>query len=73
MGPTKPNGGCNETIQAPVFGDPEQVAIVTDNPWVITTQNDVRTVALKIATNDAINTWNMTALTALSTIVEDQF
>lgn len=66
-------GGANSTAQAPVFGDPEQVAIVTDNPWVITTQNDVRTVALKIATNDAINTWNMTALTALSTIVEDQF
>ena len=66
-------GGANSTAQPPIFGDPQTVKIITDNPWVTTTQNDVRTVALKISSNDAINTWNMTAMTFLSTIVEDQF
>jgi len=40
---------------------------------VTTTQNDVRTVALKFGSNDATNTWNLTAMTFLSTIVEDAF
>jgi len=66
-------GGANSTAQTPVFGDPTYVQIVTDNPWVTTTQNDVRTVALKIGSNDATNTWNLTAMTFLSTIVEDAF
>ena len=66
-------GGANSTAQTPVFGDPTFVQIVTDSPWVTTTQNDVRTVALKIGSNDATNTWNLTAMTFLSTIVEDAF
>jgi hypothetical protein len=66
-------GGANSTAQTPTFGDTEQCHIVTNDPWVTTTQNDVRTVALKFGTNDATNTWNMTAMTFLSTIVEDAF
>ena len=66
-------GGANSTAQTPIFGDPETVQIVTDNPWVTTTQNDVRTVALKISSSDATNTWNLTALTFLSNVIEDQF
>ena len=66
-------GGANSTAQPPVFGDTQTVAIVTDNPWVITNQNDVRTVALKVSSSDAINTWNITAMTFLSTVVEDSF
>ena len=66
-------GGANSTAQTPIFGDPETVQIVTDNPWVTTTQNDVRTIALKVSSNDATNTWNLTAMTFLSTIVEDAF
>jgi len=66
-------GGANSTAQTPVYGDTEQVHIVTNDPWVTTTQNDVRTVALKFGSNDATNTWNLTAMTFLSTIVEDAF
>ena len=66
-------GGANSTAQTPIFGDPETVQIVTDNPWVTTTQNDVRTIALKVSSNDATNTWNLTAMTFLSTVVEDAF
>jgi hypothetical protein len=66
-------GGANSTAQTPIYGDPETVQIVTDNPWVVTTQNDVRTVALKVGSNDATNTWNLTAMTLLSNVVEDSF
>jgi hypothetical protein len=66
-------GGASSVGQPPFFGDPEVVNIVTSDPWVTTTQNDVRTVALKISSTDTNNTWNMSAMTFLSTIVEDAF
>ena len=66
-------GGSSSVGQTPVFGETETVFVITDNPWVTTQQNDVRTVALKVASNDATSAWNMTAMTFLSTIVEDAF
>jgi len=66
-------GGASSVGQPPFFGDPEVVNIVTSDPWVTTTQNDVRTVALKISSTDANSTWNISAMTFLSTIVEDSF
>jgi len=66
-------GGASSVGQPPFFGDPEVVNIVTSNPWVTTTQNDVRTVALKISSIDTNSTWNISAMTFLSTIVEDSF
>jgi hypothetical protein len=66
-------GGASSVGQPPFFGDPEVVNIVTSDPWVTTTQNDVRTVALKISSTDTNSTWNMSAMTFLSTIVEDAF
>lgn len=66
-------GGASSVGQTPFFGDPEVVNIVTSNPWVTTTQNDVRTVALKISSTDTNSTWNISAMTFLSTIVEDSF
>jgi hypothetical protein len=47
--------------------------IVTDNPWVTTQQNAVRTVSLKVESNDATDTWNATAMNWQATIVEDAF
>ena len=66
-------GGASSVGQVPVFGENETVNVVTDNPWVTTQQNDVRTVALKIASNDSTSSWNLNAMTFLSTIVEDSF
>jgi hypothetical protein len=66
-------GGASSVGQTPVFGETETVFVITDNPWVTTQQNDVRTVALKIASNDATSAWNLNAMTFLSTIVEDAF
>ena len=66
-------GGANSTAQTPTYGQTGTVAIVTDNPWVTTQQNAVRTVSIKVQSNDATNTWNMTAMNWQASVVEDAF
>ena len=66
-------GGANSTAQTPVYGQTGAVDIVTDTPWVTTQQNNVRTVAVKVESNDAVNAWNVTALNFQATLVEDSF
>jgi hypothetical protein len=66
-------GGANSTQQTPVYGAAGTVSVDTDNPWVTTQQNSVRTVSVKVESNDATDTWNMTALNWQATIVEDAF
>jgi hypothetical protein len=66
-------GGANSTAQTPVYGQTGTVSIVTDNPWVTTQQQSVRTVSIKVESNDATNTWNLTAMNWQATVVEDAF
>ena len=66
-------GGANSTAQAAVYGQTGHTAVVTDSPWVTTQQNNVRTVSVKVESNDATDTWNLTALNWQATIVEDAF
>lgn len=66
-------GGANSTAQLPVYGQTGTTLIDTDTPWVTTQQNAVRTVAVKVESNDATNHWNMTALNWQATVVEDAF
>ena len=66
-------GGANSTAQDPVYGQTGNVSIVTDNPWVTTQQNAVRTVSIKVESNDATDTWNLTAMNWQATVVEDAF
>jgi hypothetical protein len=66
-------GGANSTAQSPTYGQTGRMDIVTDNPWVTTQQNAVRTVSLKVESNDATDTWNATAMNWQATIVEDAF
>ena len=66
-------GGANSTAQTPTYGQTGNVDIVTDTPWVTTQQNNVRTVAVKVESNDATDTWNVTALNFQATLVEDSF
>jgi len=66
-------GGANSTAQDPVYGQTGIVSIVTDNPWVTTQQNSVRTVAIKVESNDATDAWNLTAMNWQATVVEDAF
>jgi hypothetical protein len=66
-------GGANSTAQTPTYGNSVQMDIVTDNPWVTTQQNTVRTVAIKLESNDATDTWNVPALNWQATVTEDAF
>lgn len=66
-------GGANSTAQAAIYGQTGTTAIVTDTPWVTTQQNNFRTVAVKVESNDATDTWNLTALNWQATVVEDAF
>ena len=66
-------GGANSTAQTPTYGSAVPMNIVTDNPWVTTQQNTVRTVAIKVESNDSTDTWNMTAMNWQATITEDAF
>ncbi len=66
-------GGANSTAQAPTYGQTGVVSIATDTPWVTTQQNNVRTISLKVESNDATDTWNLTALNWQATVVEDSF
>jgi hypothetical protein len=66
-------GGANSTKQTPIYGAAGKVSIDTNNPWVTTQQNAVRTVSVKVESNDATDAWNITALNWQATIVEDAF
>jgi hypothetical protein len=66
-------GGANSTAQSPTYGQTGRMNIVTDNPWVTTQQNAVRTVSIKIESNDATDAWNTSAMNWQATIVEDAF
>ena len=66
-------GGANSSAQDPTYGEAVQMLINTDNPWVTTQQNTVRTVSVKIESNDATDTWNMPAVNWQATVTEDAF
>jgi hypothetical protein len=66
-------GGANSTAQTPVYGATGVVSISTDTPWVTTQQNNVRTVSIKVESNDATNAWNLTAMNFQATVTEDAF
>lgn len=66
-------GGANSTAQTPVYGQTGVTGIDTNTPWVTTQQQAVRTVSVMVESNDATDTWNLTALNWQTSIVEDAF
>jgi hypothetical protein len=66
-------GGANSTAQTAIYGQTGVTDVVTETPWVTTQQNNFRTVAVKVESNDATNTWNLTAINWQATTVEDAF
>jgi hypothetical protein len=66
-------GGANSTAQAASYGQTGTTLIDTDTPWVTTQQNAVRTLAVKVESNDATHHWKLTAMNWQATIVEDAF
>jgi len=66
-------GGANSVGQTPKYGQMQRTSIDTDTPWVGTTQNAVRTAAVKVETNNNSHTFNLSALNWQATVVEDAF
>lgn len=66
-------GGANSTGQPAVYSQTGVAEINTNTPWITTQQNAVRTVSVKVESNDATNAWNLTAINWQTTIVEDAF
>jgi hypothetical protein len=66
-------GGANSTAQTPVYGQTGVTNIDTDTPWVTTQQNSVRTVSIKFGSNDATDTWKVSAMNWQATVTEDAF
>ena len=66
-------GGANSTAQTAVYGQTGVTSIDTDTPWVTTQQNTFRTVAVKFGSNDATDTWKVSALNLQATVTEDAF
>lgn len=66
-------GGANSTAQTPTYGATNTTAVNTDTPWVDAQQNDSRMTAVKVESNDATDTWNLSALNWQAVIVEDAF
>jgi hypothetical protein len=66
-------GGANSTAQTPIYGATGVTSISTDTPWVTTQQNNVRTISIKVESNDATNAWNLTAMNFQATVTEDAF
>jgi hypothetical protein len=66
-------GGSNSTAQDAAYGQTGTTNIDTDTPWVTTQQNAVRTVSVKVESNDSTDSWNLTAINWQTTIVEDSF
>jgi hypothetical protein len=66
-------GGANSTAQETTYGQTGTTIIDTDTPWVTTQQNTFRTVAVKFGSNDATDTWKMSALNLQATVTEDAF
>jgi len=66
-------GGANSTAQAATYGQTDSTLIDTNTPWVTTQQNTFRTMSVKFGSNDATDTWNMTAINWQATVTEDAF
>jgi hypothetical protein len=66
-------GGANSTAQTAIYGQTGVTNVATDTPWVTTQQNNFRTVAVKVESNDATDTWNLTAINWQASNVEDAF
>lgn len=66
-------GAANSTAQTPVYGQTGTTEIDTNTPWVTTQQQAGRTISVKVQSNDATNSWNLTALNWQTTVVEDAF
>jgi hypothetical protein len=53
------------------FKAPVEMPIVTENPWVQINQNEARVNTIKVQSNSAVNSWQMSAANWQVTVVQD--
>jgi len=66
-------GIANSTQESTKYATTNTVNIDTDRPWVNPQQNKGRTITLKFGTNDATDTWLVSAMNWQATVTEDVF
>lgn len=64
-------GGSNSVASNVAYKPTVDMPIVTNNPWVQINQNEARVNTIKVASNSAVDTWQMTAANWQVTIVQD--
>lgn len=64
-------GGANSVGQTPTYKPAVDMEIDTNNPWVQINQNDARTTSIKVSSNSAVNSWQLTEANWQITVVED--
>lgn len=64
-------GGANAVGNTAVYKTAVDVAIQTENPWVQISQNEERITSVKVTSNSAVNSWQISALNWQITKVQD--
>lgn len=64
-------GGANAVGNTAVYKTAVNVAIQTENPWVQISQNEERITSVKVTSNSAVNSWQISALNWQITKVQD--
>jgi hypothetical protein len=64
-------GGADSVGQTPTFKPNANLAINTSNPWLQINQNTQRVTSVIFSSNDAVNTWSLTAANWQITVTED--
>jgi len=64
-------GGSNSVAGNVTYKTPVEMPIVTENPWVQINQNEARVNTIKIQSNSAVNSWQMSAANWQVTVVQD--
>ena len=63
-------GGAMNTNTAPIFKPNVTVSIGSDYPWAQIDQNEQRMVSLRVTSNSAVNSWQLSAMNWQVTVVE---
>jgi len=64
-------GGADSVAGNVTYKPPVELPIVTNNPWVQINQNEARVNTIKVQSNSAVNSWQMTAANWQVTVVQD--
>jgi hypothetical protein len=64
-------GGSNSVGSNVTYKPTETVAIQTENPWVQINQNEARVTTIKVQSNSAVNSWQMSAANWQVTVVQE--